>query len=164
MNEEENRDRKQSGTEGKKRRIKTRREGTGTRGKENERRESQSEGDEEDETRGDCAKQRSSSRCLPREQKKKKERSKVRASGPDTDRFSRDTDEEEEGAGRKEDKGIYLPVQREYPRQAKSRRAGKQFQRCLYVVPRFAKKCYLIIFLSYEDAERRPAKAHIRKY
>lgn len=48
---------------------------------------------------------------LPPREQKKKERSKVRASGPDTDRFSRDTDEEEEGAGRKEDKRIYLPVQ-----------------------------------------------------
>lgn len=49
---------------------------------------------------------------LPLERaEKKKERSKVRASGPDTDRFSRDTDEEEEGVGRKEDKRIYLPVQ-----------------------------------------------------
>lgn len=48
---------------------------------------------------------------LPPREQKKKERSKVRASGPDTDRFSRDTGEDEEGAGRKEDKRIYLPVQ-----------------------------------------------------
>lgn len=104
MNEEESRDRKQSGTEGKGRWIKTRREGIGARGEKKEERNG------EDETRGDCAKRRSSSRCLSREQKKK-ERSKVRASGPDTDRFSRDTDEEEKGVGRKEDKRIYLPVQ-----------------------------------------------------
>lgn len=67
MNEEESRDRKQSGTEGKGRWIKTRREGIGARGEKKEER------NEEDETRGDCAKRRSSSRCLSREQKKKRE-------------------------------------------------------------------------------------------
>lgn len=66
MNEEESRDRKQSGTEGKGRWIKTRREGIGARGEKKEER------NEEDETRGDCAKRRSSSRCLSREQKKKR--------------------------------------------------------------------------------------------
>lgn len=149
MNEEESRDRKQSGTEGKERRIKTRREGTGTSWEEKERREG--DGDEEDETRSDCAKRRSSSRCLPREQKKKKERSKVRASGPDTDRFSRDTDEEEEGIWRKEDKRIYLPVQARISASSKISVRGQIVSTALIHPP---KECYLIISLRCESVEK----------
>lgn len=109
MNEEESRDRKQSGTEGKGRRIKTRREGNrDRRGRERKKEERAREARRT--KPGAIARSEDPPLAASRESKKK-ERSKVRASGPDTDRFSCDIDEEEGGAGRKEDKRIYLPVQ-----------------------------------------------------
>lgn len=95
MNEEESRDRKQSGTGGEGEADKnTKRRNRGARRGERE--------------RGEKLGGRNPGRLreakillslpLERAERKKKERSKVRASGPDTDRFSRDTDEGEEGS------------------------------------------------------------------
>lgn len=107
IDEEKSRDRKQSGTtEGSEEQKTAKGEHTGkrgTRGKEEE--------DEKEKKRtkpGAIARgRRFTARCLPRGEKEK-ERSKVRASGPDTDRFSRsrDTDEVEEEDEEKEEEDV----------------------------------------------------------
>jgi len=127
MNEEESRDRKQSGTERKGRRIKMRREGIGKRKGKRERR-----GDEEDETRGDCAKRRSFSRCLSREQKKRRGPRSVLPVRIPTGSLAIQTRKRRE-QGRRKIKGSIFPSKREYPRRAKSR-ASKWFQRHLYAL------------------------------
>lgn len=119
-NEEENRDRKQSGTEARRRKggrrwIKMEEEGTETCGKREEERKMKRTKPGAIARSGDPPR----SRWPPK--REEKERSKVRASGPDTDRFSRSRDTEtrkrrrERKRERKKDKRIYLSAQREYP-------------------------------------------------
>lgn len=113
-NEEENRDRKQSGTEarrrkGGRRRIKMRRR-NGDMRKEGER-----EKDEEDEAWSNRARRRSSALAgLPREKKRRGPRSvlpvRIPTGSPVLAIQTRKRRRE-----RKRDKRIYLPAQREYP-------------------------------------------------
>jgi len=61
-----------------------------------------------DEARGYHAKRRSAAHCLLKRGEKEKERTKVHASGPDTDRFSRSRDineEKREGRERERERG-----------------------------------------------------------
>lgn len=119
INEEESRDRKQSGTErgGKEEEDKNAEKDQVKRRKKERR-------GEEDEAPGESSERLSS--LPPEREEKKKERSKVRASGPDTNRFSRsrDTDEEEEDVG-KEIKRFIFPPSVNICVEQKSRRAGK---------------------------------------
>lgn len=152
MNEEESRDRKQSGTEGKGRRIKMRREGICGEEKGGRREEGGRRGRNPGRLR-----EAKILLSLPLERAEKKERSKVRASGPDTDRFSCDTDEEEEGAGKKEDKRIYLPVQARIS--ASSKISGEQMVSTAFI--RFtdpSRKNYLIIFLKCKSTKKNLVK------
>lgn len=106
IDEEKSRDRKQSGTtEGSEEQKTAKGEHTGEEG------DTRKRGREKEKKRtkpGAIARgRRFTARCLPRGEKEK-ERSKVRASGPDTDRFSRsrDTDEVEEEDEEKEEEDV----------------------------------------------------------
>lgn len=103
INEEESRDRKQSGTE------RGEKEEEDKNAEKDQVKRGKKERGEEDEAPGGSSERL---RSLPPErEEKKKERSKVRASGPDTNRFSRsrDTDEEEKDVGKEIKRFIFPP-------------------------------------------------------